>query len=69
VQDPVRLDDLLKLQTLLLCPLHFQRVQQGVNQLDAYHRNQSNVQSVKEFLNQLVAPQDVGLELLLQSVA
>jgi hypothetical protein len=44
-------------------------VQQGVSQLDAYHRNQSNVQSVKEFLNQLVAPQDVGLELLLQMVA
>jgi hypothetical protein len=65
----VRLDDLLRLQTLLLYPLHFQHVPQGVNQSDAYHRNQSNVQSVKEFLNQLVAPQDVELELLLQSVA
>jgi hypothetical protein len=44
-------------------------VPQGVNQSDAYHRNQSNVQSVKEFLNQSVAPQDGALELLLQSVA
>jgi hypothetical protein len=44
-------------------------VQLGVNQLDVFHRNQSNEQSEKEFLNQSVAPQDDGLGLLLQSVA
>jgi len=49
--------------------LHFQHVQLDVNQLDVFHRNQSNEQSEKEFLNQSVAPQDDGLELLLQSVA
>jgi hypothetical protein len=69
VQALVRLDDLQKLQTLLLYPLHFQHVQLDVNQLDVFHRNQSNEQSEKEFLNQSVAPQDDGLELLLQSVA
>jgi hypothetical protein len=69
VQALVRLDDLLRLQTLLLYPLHFQHVQLGVNQLDASHRNQSNEQSVKEFLNQSVAPQGGALELLLQMVA
>jgi hypothetical protein len=69
VQALARLDDLLKLQTLLLYPLHFQHVQLGVNQLDVFHRNQSNEQSEKEFLNQSVAPQDDGLGLLLQSVA
>jgi hypothetical protein len=44
-------------------------VRQGVNQLDVSHRNQNNVQSEKEFLNQLAAPQGGGLELLLQVVA
>jgi hypothetical protein len=69
VQALVRLDDLVKLQTQPLYPLHFQHVRQGVNQLDVSHRNQNNVQSEKEFLNQLAAPQGGGLELLLQVVA
>jgi hypothetical protein len=37
--------------------------------LDVFHRNRSSEQSVKEFLNQLAAPQGGALELLLQSVA
>jgi hypothetical protein len=44
-------------------------VRQGVSQLDVSHRNQNNVQSEKEFLNQLAAPQGGELELSLQVVA